>query len=78
MKINITYFGMIAEIVNCSCEIIQFDYDKSCNFRHIIEERYPEIAKIEYKIAINQQLTDSIETDHSEIEVALLPPFAGG
>lgn len=69
---------MIAEIVNCSTELIALDYYENCNFRHIIEERYPEIAKIEYKIAINQQLTDSIETDHSEIEVALLPPFAGG
>ncbi len=69
---------MIAEIVNCSCEIIQLDYYKSCNFRHIIEEKYPEVAKVEYKIAINQQLTDIIETNHNELEIALLPPFAGG
>lgn len=78
MKLNITYFGMIAEIVNCSTEIIEIDYVKSCNFRHLIEEKYPKISKIEYKIAINQQIMDSIETNHNELEIALLPPFAGG
>ncbi len=78
MKLNVTYFGMIAEIVNCATEIIELDYDKRCNFRHIIEEKYPEVTKIEYKIAINQQLTDMIESNHDELEIALLPPFAGG
>lgn len=78
MKLNVTYFGMIAEIVNCSTEIIELDYDKNCNFRHIIEEKYPKVAKVEYKIAINQELTDIIETNQNELEIALLPPFAGG
>lgn len=78
MKLNVTYFGMIAEIVDCTCETIHIDYDKNCNFRHFIEDKYPEVAKIEYKIAINQELTDIIETDQNEIEIALLPPFAGG
>jgi len=78
MKLNVTYFGMIAEIVNCSTEIIALDYFENCNLRPIIEEKYPEMAKIEYKIAINQQLTDIIEENHNELEIALLPPFAGG
>ena len=78
MILHVTYFGMIAEIVNCSTELIALDYHENCNFRHIIEEKYPEVTKIEYKIAINQQVTDIIPSNHSELEIALLPPFAGG
>jgi molybdopterin synthase sulfur carrier subunit len=78
MKIEVKYFGMIAEAVNCSTEQIEVVVKKQLNLRDFFEIKYPILRAMEYKIAINQQLNDFIENGHNNIEVALLPPFAGG
>ncbi len=78
MIVNVKYFGMIAEKLGMAEE--QFDLDVQVNFnlRSFFESKYPEISQFNYKIAVNQQLTEEIVDTNGEAEIALLPPFAGG
>jgi hypothetical protein len=36
------------------------------------------LKEMSYKIAVNQELTETLSTKDTIKEIALLPPFAGG
>ena len=78
MKVNIKYFGMIAEHTNCDSETVNLEVNNTLNLRDYFENRFSNINKFNYKIALNQQITDKLDLNLSECEIALLPPFAGG
>lgn len=79
MKATIKYFGMIADKVKCEEETLEVNLENyNNNLRDFFEERHPEIKKTNYKIAVNQEFTDTIEETNESVEIALLPPFAGG
>jgi molybdopterin synthase sulfur carrier subunit len=78
MKINVKYFGIIAEKIGLYSEEIEMDVSKKIDLRAFFNLKHPEIKEITYKIAINQEITDFLELTKNQIEVALLPPFAGG
>ncbi|MBL1281061.1 MAG: MoaD/ThiS family protein [Fluviicola sp.] len=78
MKIEAKYFGVIAELIGCKDEKIDLDFDGEFNLRDFFEKKYPKVTEVNYKIAVNQQITDNIQSTDGEAEVALLPPFAGG
>ena len=77
MNADIFYFGMIAERIGKSSETITID-KKELNLRSFFEEKYPELVEMNYKIAINQEISDILKDQNSPCEIALLPPFAGG
>jgi len=76
MTLNIKYFGMISEHTKCDSETIEIE--AILNLRDYFESRFPNLNKFNYKIAINQQITDELDANTTENEIALLPPFAGG
>lgn len=78
MIANIKYFGMIAEKIGSVSESVELNIGNSYNLRTFFEDRYPEIKGMNYKIAVNQQITDFITEENNDLEIALLPPFAGG
>tara|TARA_B100000809_G_C15090202_1_gene512909 strand:- start:783 stop:1019 length:237 start_codon:yes stop_codon:yes gene_type:complete len=78
MRVNIKYFGMIAEKVGATSESIEMQLNKNFNLRTFIESKYPCIKNMNYKIAVNQQISDFILEESNGYEIALLPPFAGG
>lgn len=78
IKIEVKYFGLIAEVINCSSELFEIEVDTELNLRDFFEIKYLTIKDLDYKIAINQQLNDFINRNQNNAEVALLPPFAGG
>jgi len=78
MKINVKYFGMIAEAVSCSSEQLEIEVKNELNLRDFFEKKHPNIKTLDYKIAINQQMNDILHSNQNNAEVALLPPFAGG
>lgn len=77
MEIKFIYFGMIAELLNKSEEIIVID-NKVINLRDFILSHYPTLKNYSFTLAINQEFRDEIKPNEKIDEIALLPPFAGG
>lgn len=77
MKIRITAFGYIAEIVKRSTFELESATDLN-TLRKKLEEKFPEIKKHPYKIALNRELVNDNRIIEEDSEIALLPPFAGG
>lgn len=79
MKIEIKYFGKIAEATNCTNEYIELNEGTNLNdLKVILTEQYPKVKDIDFKIAYNEVLaTNNINLKDGDI-IALLPPFAGG
>ncbi|WP_025743877.1 MoaD/ThiS family protein [Aquimarina pacifica] len=78
MELNIKYFGMLAEATATHEEQMQIE---TCSVAQLLEKlnhRYPKLANMDFKVAINQQLVRPDSIINSEAEIALLPPFAGG
>jgi len=78
MTVTIKYFGIIAELVNTPEEKLEIEVESQLDFRAFINSKHPQILKINYKIAINQVFTDILVNSDQKIEIAILPPFAGG
>ena len=79
MKLNILYFGLIAEAIKCTQEEFILENETTVKqLKDILINKYTELEKLSYQIAVNQKLAspDTLITNNSEI--AILPPFAGG
>ena len=48
------------------------------DLRRMILEQYPQIARIQFVIAINRKIADDATTLDQMDEVAILPPVSGG
>ena len=78
MKVETHYYGMISDRLERSSELHTFETKDAINLRGYFENRYPELKEINYKIAVNQEITDMLPANTEINEIALLPPFAGG
>lgn len=78
MKANIKYFGMIAEKMGKSEELVDLDEKNQSDLRNYFVGEYPFLKEIDYQIAVNKTLTEVIDKKTEFVEIALLPPFAGG
>ena len=78
MTITARYFGMIAEHLGFNEETIELNFVGEMALKPFFEDKYPGLAKLKYKIAIDQMFNESLEYSDKAVEVALLPPFAGG
>ena len=78
MRINIKYFGMLAESAGKQEEILELEEDFS-----VSELKQKQIRKYQIQdpdsvqIAVNQDLNAETKLKDGD-EVAFLPPFAGG
>ena len=79
MKVKLHYFGMIAEKLEKKSEEISLDFTgDTLNLRKFITDRYPVLQTMNFQIAVNQKIMESIVSGMKISEIALLPPFAGG
>ena len=78
MKANIKYFGMIAEKIGKLEESVDLDEKNQSDLRSYFIQKNPFLNDMDYQIAVNQTLTEVIDTNTEFVEIALLPPFAGG
>ena len=78
MKANIKYFGIIAEKIRKSEESVDLDEKNQSDLRSYFIQEYPFLNEIDYQIAVNKTLTEVIDMKTEFVEIALLPPFAGG
>lgn len=80
MKINLQYFGMVAEITKLNNEFFKIDSDVVAKSELIglLQDKYPELCNITYNLAYNCNIvTEEINFKDND-QIALLPPFAGG
>jgi molybdopterin converting factor subunit 1 len=78
MKINIKYFGMIAETTGKNEEILDVDEGMSTVELKDRQIKTYQIADPEsVQLAVNHNLNTEVELKEGD-EVAFLPPFAGG
>ncbi len=68
MKVKVKYFGMIAEKVGLTSESIDMSIDSAFNLREYFESKYPEIGGVNYKIAVNQEITDYLTEEDEGAE----------
>jgi sulfur-carrier protein len=79
MTTNVHYYGMLAEKLGISTESLTIEIDRDqFDLQHYFESKYPELKDMSFKIAVDQELTNSIAKNYVPSEIALLPPFAGG
>jgi len=77
MKISL--YGMLAEAAaTTQLEINDFRGESIRDLRKVVEEKYPQLKNMTYKIAVNKKIAKENETLNKTDEVAFLPPFAGG
>lgn len=77
MKLNIKYFGVIAEITQRQEEVLEFSKSSVNDLLSMLFDKYPEIKIKDFQVAMNNEIV-SKNSVISEAEIALLPPFAGG
>lgn len=78
MKLNVKYFGMIAEWAGTSEQFIEFSKSTVRDLKTQLETEHPKLKGISYQVAVDQKIA-SIDLELNENnEIALLPPFAGG
>ncbi|MBL7890772.1 MAG: MoaD/ThiS family protein [Bacteroidia bacterium] len=77
MKIEIMFFGIIAEMIGAPKLEITNCYDTETLNKQLIE-KYPKLKNMKYVIAVYKELITSNTTLKNGDKVALLPPFAGG
>lgn len=77
MKLKIKYFGLIAEITNCSHETIDFVEGSISDLLEKLFLKYPELKSKDFQVAQNQEIISKISILKGN-EIALLPPFSGG
>ncbi len=77
MKLTIKYFGLLAETTHCNEEELEFSGATISELREALYKKYSLLADKDFQIAQDQTLV-SDESNISNKEIALLPPFAGG
>ena len=78
MKVNLKYFGFIAESTGTSQEVFQLEDETSVSeLKKQIIERYQLEDTEAIQIAVNQNLNATADLKDGD-EIAFLPPFAGG
>lgn len=78
MKLNVKYFGLIAEWMGRSEEQIDLWENSIAALRQQLETNCRRLSNITYQVAVNQKIaSEELELGEND-EVAILPPFAGG
>lgn len=78
MQLTIKYFGMLAEATSTTEEVLETKICSVFELVKTLKHQHPKLANTNFKIAVDQQLTDLNFIIKTNAEIALLPPFAGG
>lgn len=77
MNLNIKYFGLLAEITQCSEETLEFSKATVSDLLELLYEKYPDLKDKDFQVAQNLEIV-SEEANLLNTEITLLPPFSGG
>ncbi|MBN4047128.1 MoaD/ThiS family protein [bacterium AH-315-P13] len=77
MQLTVKYFGLIAEVTQCSEEQFEFSGILINELLETVYIKYPKLKEKDFQVAQNNEIV-SKDKIVSHTEIALLPPFAGG
>lgn len=77
MNLNIKYFGVLAEITQCSEETLSFSEGTVGELLTMLLSKYPALGTKDFQVAHKQEIVTK-DTKITNPEIALLPPFSGG
>jgi sulfur-carrier protein len=77
MEVKVLFFGVLAEVTGTNCKYFR-DVKSLGNLKLRIEDDFPEVVHYNFRISLNNELTDKDLLLNDGDEVALMPPFAGG
>ena len=70
-------FGQLTDITKSS-NITVPEVSDTDALRTVLLEKYPELARVKFALAVDKQVVTENTLLHSGAAVALLPPFSGG
>jgi molybdopterin converting factor small subunit len=77
MEVKVLFFGVLTEVTGTVFK--HYHAIKTVNdLKNRIYDDFPEIAHYQFRISVNNEITDKDLTLKTGDEVALMPPFAGG
>jgi molybdopterin synthase sulfur carrier subunit len=77
MKVKVLFFGVLSEVAATGIKI----YENVNSIEHLklrVSDDFPEIIHYNFRISLNNEITDTDSPLLDGDEVAFLPPFAGG
>ena len=77
MEINVLFFGVLAEVTGTHLKHYR-DIKSYWDLKHRIEDDFPEIVNYNFRVAVNNEISDEDQVLNTGDEIAYLPPFAGG
>lgn len=77
MEIEIISFGKISEFIS-NQKLSVPGINNTGELKVYLEQKFPALAGIKYKLAVNKSIVQSDQNLASHDIVAIMPPFSGG
>jgi sulfur-carrier protein len=77
MEVKVFFFGVLAEVSGTGFKHYR-DVKSISDLKLRIQDEFPEIVHYNFRISLNNEITDKDLLLKSGDEVAFMPPFAGG
>ena len=78
MKINLLFFGRLAEVVNDQQDIMLDEKSTADQLKNILLGKFPDLEQYTYRLAVNEKIINTDRELQENDVVAFMPPFAGG
>jgi molybdopterin converting factor small subunit len=78
MKVEVKYFGAIAEWAGCQQVQLDFGGVSVSDLKYMLEKQMSGLNSRSYQVAINHVIANDDQVIYLGDEIAFLPPFAGG
>ncbi len=78
MKVEVKYYGYIAEQLNKSESSVEIDEIGRNDLKAFFEGIHPFLKKTTFCVAVDKKVCNQIGPELEVGQIALLPPFAGG
>lgn len=77
--VKVRFFGQLSELVGVSyAELPLPETDSDIELKEVLVSLYPELSDMDFKTAVDEELTDFVPAGTKPKEIAVFPPFAGG
>lgn len=77
MEIEIISFGKVSELIK-NQKLDVSDIADTDTLKQYLEQRFPDLAAIKYKLALNKNMVQHNMPLQNHDTLAIMPPFSGG